>query len=119
MRYWVALVFWMLVIFIGSSFPGERIPGKVSHISVVFHTIEYLLLYIFSVAAFSRAQRTQWNRSPEIIALLFCIIYSVSDEIHQIFVPGRNADIWDIITDGVGAISGMIAWQWQMKKFIP
>lgn len=39
-------------------------------------------------------------------SLLWSTIYSCTDEIHQSFVPGRSAQISDIITDALGALSG-------------
>lgn len=46
---------------------------------------------------------------------LVCFLYSVSDEIHQIFVPGRSCELQDIITDTLGGIVGtavfLFAWR--------
>ena len=41
-----------------------------------------------------------------IYSLIWSFIYSCTDEIHQSFVPGRSAQISDIITDSLGAFSG-------------
>ncbi|OQB14397.1 MAG: VanZ like family protein [Firmicutes bacterium ADurb.Bin193] len=41
-----------------------------------------------------------------IISLIVCIVYAISDEIHQIFVDGRGAQIQDIIIDSLGAMLG-------------
>ncbi len=37
------------------------------------------------------------------------VLYAVSDELHQYFVPGRNASVWDVLLDAVGAICGIFA----------
>lgn len=37
------------------------------------------------------------------IPLIFAILYGLSDEIHQLFVPKRSFDWWDLCADGVGA----------------
>lgn len=42
------------------------------------------------------------------IAWILGIIYAISDEIHQYFVPGRACEITDIIIDSVGVICGII-----------
>lgn len=53
-----------------------------------------------------------YNRSkPDIrylIAWLICVLYSVSDEIHQHFVPGRSCEIRDMLIDSGGALLGVI-----------
>lgn len=36
------------------------------------------------------------------------ILYGLSDEIHQSYVPERVASVWDLLADAVGAICGVI-----------
>ncbi len=40
-------------------------------------------------------------------SLLFCVFYAISDELHQIFVPGRAAMVKDVIIDGTGSMCGI------------
>lgn len=35
-------------------------------------------------------------------------VYGLIDEIHQSFVPGRNANVWDWLADTIGAILGAV-----------
>ena len=37
-------------------------------------------------------------------SLIICILYSVSDEIHQYFIPGRSCELRDVLIDASGAI---------------
>ena len=41
-----------------------------------------------------------------LLLIVFCIVYGISDEIHQIFVPSRSSDIFDVIADSIGSIFG-------------
>jgi len=41
-----------------------------------------------------------------VLVLLICVFYSISDEFHQAFVPGRGSQIKDVLIDGAGAIVG-------------
>lgn len=43
-----------------------------------------------------------------IVGLIIIILYGVSDEIHQHFVPGRDASILDVMADIVGGSFGML-----------
>ena len=43
------------------------------------------------------------------ITLLFGLLYAVSDEIHQLFVPGRSFQLFDIFMDTCGVTLGCIA----------
>ena len=48
------------------------------------------------------------KKYPTFANLAFCILYAVSDELHQYFVPGRSCNIRDLIIDSTGVILGMI-----------
>ncbi len=50
-------------------------------------------------------QATRW-------AFIIAVLYGVSDEFHQSFVPGRTPDILDIATDAAGAAFGL----WLMSR---
>ena len=39
-------------------------------------------------------------------AFVIATLYGVSDEYHQLFVPGRSFDYLDIAADGVGSVTG-------------
>ena len=38
------------------------------------------------------------------MALMLCVAYALSDEGHQIFVPGRTASLFDVALDSSGAL---------------
>ena len=38
--------------------------------------------------------------------VLFASLYGISDEVHQLFVPGRTFSIQDMMADGLGALAG-------------
>ena len=42
------------------------------------------------------------------IALLISVLYAISDEIHQYFVPGRACQFRDVMIDSCGALTGII-----------
>ncbi len=41
------------------------------------------------------------------VAYLFCVLYAVSDEIHQYFIPGRSCELRDVLIDSLGALSAI------------
>lgn len=51
-----------------------------------------------------------------------CVLYAISDELHQWFVPGRSCEVRDVIIDSVGALIGccftvgFIAWNYKKKQ---
>lgn len=55
------------------------------------------------------------------IALMICIFYAISDEVHQIFVLGRGPQVRDVFIDSSGAAVGILMCLviWRIKKVIP
>ncbi len=50
------------------------------------------------------------------IPIIFAILYGLSDEIHQLFIPKREFDWWDICADGLGASAAQLfLYQWIWK----
>lgn len=49
-------------------------------------------------------------------SVLFAGLYAVTDEIHQSFVPGRSAEVRDVIIDTIGAALG-VAFFWSVLKY--
>ena len=56
-----------------------------------------------------------------LVALGLTMLYAVSDEVHQTFVPGRVADPWDLFCDGLGAAVMLLAfgWLWRRRETYP
>lgn len=42
------------------------------------------------------------------ISLAICVVYAVSDEVHQLFVPGRAFQTSDLMMDTIGSITGIL-----------
>lgn len=51
-----------------------------------------------------------------IFSLMFCILYAVSDEVHQLFVLGRGAQVTDVLIDSAGAFVGIGMYGVVVKK---
>lgn len=41
------------------------------------------------------------------LALIICVLYAISDEVHQLFVPGRGGQVRDVLIDSIGAVVGI------------
>jgi VanZ family protein len=70
------------------------------------HMTEYAMLY-FAVwlALFMNSHR---NNRILIISICICVLYAMSDEIHQLFVKGRSGSVRDIGIDSVGILFGAL-----------
>ena len=43
-----------------------------------------------------------------IVTFTFCVIYGFSDELHQLFVPGRTFQLIDLCMDAIGALAAIV-----------
>ncbi|ROR31427.1 VanZ family protein [Mobilisporobacter senegalensis] len=48
---------------------------------------------------------------------LISVLYAVTDEFHQLFVPGRSGQLTDVFIDGIGALIGCILF-WLISNII-
>ena len=64
------------------------------------HFCVYLILGLLVMNCFNI------NKKYIIYSLIICLLYSISDEVHQIFVPGRSCELLDIIIDTSGSFLG-------------
>lgn len=77
------------------------IVRKGAHFSI------YTLLGILTVNyAFTYKGRSFYQKG--LTALMFCIFYAITDEIHQAFIPGRSNEIRDVLIDSLGALTGIL-----------
>ncbi len=76
------------------------------------HYIEYLILGILVINMFIK------NNIPQsyLISIIFCVIYAISDEIHQFLIPGRACQIKDILIDSIGSITGIYLYKLISKR---
>lgn len=133
---WIAVILWMVLIFNLSSQVAEQsdalsteiaktvmvitekvAPEKATEMDVrelnhlirkKSHFLVYLVLGILSMGAVRQSRI--YGIKGVIITLLFCSLYAVSDEIHQLFVSGRGAQVSDVFIDIAGASAGILGY---------
>lgn len=53
--------------------------------------------------------RALWGRGQRFsMALLIAFVYALSDEFHQLFIPGRSGELGDVFLDSAGAATGIL-----------
>jgi len=100
---YIPVVIWMVLIFWISSVP-DLPSNKVDVLDFIFkksaHFIEYTILFLL------------WYRALGVKnpfkAIVFSLIYAFSDEIHQLFVPGRTGNLRDVGIDFSGMLIAAI-----------
>ena len=70
------------------------------------HFTIYLILGLL-ILSFIREFRVVDYRAV-LLSVFLTFLYACSDEVHQLFVPGRSGEFLDVLLDSVGALSGCL-----------
>lgn len=110
-RYWAPVCGYAGLIFYLSaqSHPEQDLPLFIDLFSDrVLHAVEYAGLGGLCYRAFRWGTNGVWRERAVPLAILLAALYGVSDELHQWFVPFRDASWQDWLADTVGASLGAI-----------
>jgi VanZ family protein len=99
---WLPALFTMLLIFLVSAQPSSNLPNfdwADMLIKKGGHAVGYAILALLYWRALDFEDSKYW------VAWLFAILYAITDEFHQSFVPGRHPAVLDVlIFDNAGAL---------------
>jgi VanZ family protein len=111
---WLPALAVMLVIFGFSSIPSREMPNFGLWDLVVkkgSHMLGYGLLALAWWYGLGFEKRLWW------LALLLAVLYALTDEFHQSFVPGRHPSWLDVLGfDGGGAALALLVFFWVRKR---
>lgn len=94
---------WMALIFCLSSRSHLPGPDLFSGQDKIAHVLAFGILGFLLIRAFPRgAPQRLFLRS--LLVVLAVAVYGGLDEFHQMFVPGREASLWDLAADVAGGI---------------
>ena len=106
---WGPAIIIMGIIFIASSTPGSDLPDF-GYIDFLAMKGGHLLGYILLSAAFLHglSNGVPITRSRIAVTWILVILYAISDEWHQSFMPGRNPALLDVSIDAAGGFLGVV-----------
>jgi VanZ family protein len=123
----IMLLMWMIVIFLLSNEEASTSSSRSNEIVHLITTSFYLGLpeefltfltrktahiiayFILGILAFNVFHiRISSIKRTIIVSAAFTLAYAISDEIHQLFVPGRSGEIRDVLIDTTAGIIGIV-----------
>ena len=139
---WSLVAIWMIVIFMFSSQKASDsaqtsngftswILSLITRKMPVFQIQTMAIKYDFFVRKFahftiytvlgllvSNAFLHTSVKNKFLMSAFLCIAYSISDEIHQMFVPGRACRLYDIGIDSLGSMVGILIYMFLFSYFL-
>ena len=104
----IPLIVYWLILFVLTSLPSKSaitigVSDKIEHFGAygILASVLYVNLYF-------QKKFKKLNKYPGTFTLIFASLYGVMDELHQLFVPGRTADILDWTADFLGVMLGIL-----------
>ena len=134
---WMAFILWMALIFAFSSQPSEEtnhlsisvsqimlknkaaislgINGSTDAItmfnSIIRKFAHFFLYFILGLLLmYAIGKSGVHGLKACLLSALVCAVYAAGDELHQWFVPGREASVMDIFIDTAGAAAGILTY---------
>lgn len=104
-RGWVAVAIWGAIQLTLTSLPGKSIPVSIPHpVDWVGHCALYGMLGLLIARA---AAMHAWPPRRLVVAAFIVSACAALDELHQLFIPGRDAEVLDWLSDTVGVTVGL------------
>jgi len=114
---WLPALAWMGLIFFLSS--REQLPTVDQNGPLDWswrqagHLLEYALLALLYYGALQGGP-AGWGRLAWAVGL--AVVYGLSDELHQHFVPGRSSNWEDVLFNSAGASLGGLGVWWRQRR---
>ena len=121
---WAAVIFSMSTSTFAASFTGTALawilkvlgirltPNEFADLHFLIrklaHLAEYAIFAIFLYHALEAGRERAWQWRTALLAILIAGLYSLTDEFHQSFVPGRGPALHDCALDTMGATVGTL-----------
>ena len=110
---WVPLLVWMGLIFYLSAQPDLPHPDT-GWAGLLLSSGAHA--FVFGVLAVLWVRALGERRHALLVAFTLTMLYALSDEFHQAFVPGRYPDPWDLLFDGLGALLALALWLYGRRR---
>ncbi len=108
-----ALIFYLLVFLFSAKDLGIQLNG--GWLDKIPHAFEFALLSVLLAIGFFKSLSAS-AQIKAVVTFSTGLSLGFLDEFHQSFVPGRTADVRDILADAVGVACGILVYLYLVKR---
>lgn len=114
---YLPLIIHWLTIFILTSLPSDKLPSveigdKVNHFLAFF-----VLGFFLNLTLRYQTKYPSLKKNILLITVVVAAGYGLLDELHQLLVPGRSAEVFDWVADFIGASTGSLLAEFLYRRF--
>lgn len=122
----VIVIIWLGIVFILSSESGIKSENtssnftkiifmnnitdeKVENLTFIIRKFAHFSLYVFGGISICVCMKMNLKSTSNVFLISYIIgtLYAITDELHQLIIPGRSCEIRDVIIDSVGVLCGV------------
>jgi len=101
-------IYW-IILFILTSLPSDSFIDTFKFSDKIKHFAAYLILSLLLSLAFHFQEKWEAVKKKFYLYSVVAIsVYGCLDEIHQMFIPNRSAEVLDWVADVTGAVLGAL-----------
>lgn len=111
---WFPALVWMAFIFFLSHQPGSRVSTALPFFQKLFPAMNsfnnghFVLYFILALTIYWGLGPQRQNLRGKLLTVAACLLYGISDEVHQYFIEGRASEVSDVRNDTIGAALAML-----------
>ncbi len=108
---YIPMITIMGIIFFLSSQPGTSIDlPDIANLDKALHAIAYGALGLTVLFALPEKKYKANPLRVSLWVIVFCLLFGISDEFHQSFVPNRFPSVSDLVADTLGGVMAVLIW---------
>jgi len=119
LRYVPVMLVMGIIFFLSQQDGSNLILPDIAGIDKLAHGLIYAVLAAAALFAVRPDVRVRKSLRIGALVILFCLLYGMTDEYHQSFIPGRCPSGWDILADTLGAMVTVLIWGGFLKTKSP
>ncbi len=114
------MVYW-IIIFTATSLPGNDLPYTGVNDKIEHFTAYLILSFLLNLALTFQNRYPKIKANATLYTIIFLAFYALFDELHQLYIPGRDCQFLDWCADFVGSLLGvsLVALLLLVGKYIP
>ncbi|MFI5280514.1 MAG: VanZ family protein [Gemmatimonadales bacterium] len=103
---------WLAFVEVLTSLPGSDLPTFPALPSWTDKVVHFCMYGMLGLLLARVGVLERWSRQRMVLTVVMVSVFGVLDELHQLFIPGRDAEVGDWVMDTLGSASGFTGLLW-------